>query len=70
MTCNETVLANHYRKANVFVFCDFYSHEIAPLKEITPDIPCTANLMDFFPGIDYFKFGKLLDRASWDNYPP
>lgn len=51
-------------------FCDFYSHEIAPLKEITPDIPCTANLMDFFPGIDYFKFGKLLDRASWDNYPP
>ena len=51
-------------------FCDFYSHEIAPLKEITPDIPCTANLMDFFPGIDYFKLGKLLDRASWDNYPP
>ena len=51
-------------------FCDFYRHEIAPLKEITPDIPCTANLMDFFPGIDYFKFGKLLDRASWDNYPP
>ena len=50
-------------------FCDFYSWEIAPLKEITPDIPCTANLMEFFPGIDYFKFAKLLDRVSWDNYP-
>ncbi len=51
-------------------FCDFYSWEIEPLKRITPNIPCTANLMDFFPGIDYFKFGKLLDVASWDNYPP
>ncbi|MBQ4640518.1 MAG: beta-galactosidase [Clostridia bacterium] len=51
-------------------FCDFYSWEIEPLKRITPNIPCTANLMDFFPGIDYFKLGKLLDRASWDNYPP
>ncbi len=49
--------------------CDFYLNEVAPLKRITPDIPCTANLMSTYPGIDYFALGKLLDRSSWDNYP-
>lgn len=68
-SCNLT-LNLAWRRFTSDQFCDFYSWEIAPLKEITPNIPCTANLMDFFPGIDYFKFGKLLDRASWDNYPP
>ena len=50
-------------------FCDFYAWEIEPLKRITPDIPCTANLMSTYPGINYFALGKLLDRSSWDNYP-
>ncbi len=49
--------------------CDFYINETAPLKRITPDIPCTTNLMSTYPGIDYFALGKLLDRSSWDNYP-
>ncbi len=49
--------------------CDFYLNEIAPLKRITPEIPCTTNLMSTYPGIDYFALGKLLDRSSWDNYP-
>ena len=49
--------------------CDFYLNEVAPLKRITPDIPCTTNLMSTYPGIDYFALGKLLDRSSWDNYP-
>jgi beta-galactosidase len=49
--------------------CNFYLNEIAPLKRITPDIPCTTNLMSTYPGIDYFALGKLLDRSSWDNYP-
>ncbi len=50
-------------------FIDFYEWEIAPLKEITPDIPCTANLMHIYDGIDYFTFAKHLDVVSWDNYP-
>ena len=49
--------------------CDFYLNEVEPLKRITPEIPCTTNLMSTFPGIDYFALGKLMDRASWDNYP-
>ncbi len=49
--------------------CDFYAHEIEPLKRITPDIPCTTNMMGTYPVINYFEMGKLLDRSSWDNYP-
>ena len=47
----------------------FYENEIAPLREITPDIPITNNLMRMFPDIDYQKFAEHLDLISWDNYP-
>ena len=50
-------------------FCDFYAWEIEPLRRITPDVPCTTNLMGTYPGINYFELGRLLDRSSWDNYP-
>ena len=50
-------------------FCDFYLWEIEPLKRITPDVPCTTNLMNTYEGINYFELGRLLDRSSWDNYP-
>ena len=48
---------------------DFYKNEIAPLREITPDVPITTNLMGTFPGLDYWKFAKEMDIVSWDNYP-
>lgn len=48
---------------------DFYLNEIEPLKRITPDVPCTTNLMSTYPGINYFDLGKVLDVSSWDNYP-
>ena len=47
----------------------FFENEIAPLREITPDIPVTANLMRMYTGIDYQKLAKKLDIVSWDNYP-
>lgn len=50
-------------------FVDFYRHETKPLKAITPDVPCTTNLMGTYPGIDYFRLSKELDVASWDSYP-
>jgi beta-galactosidase len=50
-------------------FVDFYLHETAPLKKITPAVPCTANLMGTYPGIDYFRLAEVLDVVSWDNYP-
>lgn len=50
-------------------FIDFYRAETEPLKRITPNVPCTTNLMGTYPGIDYFALAKALDFASWDNYP-
>ena len=47
----------------------FFENEIAPLKEITPNIPITTNFMKMYDGIDYQKFAKHLDLVSWDNYP-
>lgn len=47
----------------------FFENEIAPLREITPDIPVTANFMRMYTGIDYQKMAKKLDIVSWDNYP-
>lgn len=58
-----------WRRFTTQQFCDFYAWEIEPLKCITPDIPCTTNLMHTTRGINYFELGRLLDRSSWDNYP-
>ena len=48
---------------------DFMKNEIAPLREITPDVPVTTNFMGIYPGLDYYKFKDVLDVVSWDNYP-
>lgn len=48
---------------------DFMKNEIAPLKEITPDIPVTTNLMGTFPGFDQWYLSKYIDVVSWDSYP-
>ena len=54
---------------------DFYRHEIAPLRKITPNVPITTNFMGEVPnphpfaGLDYAKFAKEVDIISWDAYP-
>lgn len=53
---------------------DFMANEISPLKEITPQIPVTTNMMagqDMLPfeALDYARFKEVLDVASWDAYP-
>jgi beta-galactosidase len=48
---------------------DFYKNEIKPLREITPGVPVTTNMMGTYPGLDYWKFATELDVISWDNYP-
>ncbi len=47
----------------------FYENEIAPLREITPHIPVTTNLMRMRDGINYQELAKRMDLVSWDNYP-
>lgn len=48
---------------------EFIKNEIKPIKEITPDIPATTNLMGSYRGLDYFKIKDVIDVISWDNYP-
>jgi beta-galactosidase len=48
---------------------DFYLNEIAPLRELTPNVPITTNFMGLFPGLNYPKFSEVVDVVSWDSYP-
>ncbi|AEY65039.1 beta-galactosidase [Clostridium sp. BNL1100] len=48
---------------------DFFKNEIKPLRELTPDVPVTTNMMGTFPGIEYRELAKELDVVSWDSYP-
>ncbi|WP_138495010.1 beta-galactosidase [Paenibacillus pinistramenti] len=48
---------------------DFIKHEIAPLKAANPELPVTTNLMEYYEGLNYWKFADLLDVVSWDSYP-
>jgi beta-galactosidase len=50
-------------------FVDFYLAETEPLRRLSPQIPCTTNLMGTYPGIDYARLAEVLDVASWDSYP-
>lgn len=47
----------------------FFDNEVAPLREITPDIPVTTNFMAIYSGIDYQRFAPHVDLISWDSYP-
>lgn len=46
-----------------------YKLERDTVKEITPQIPITTNLMGFYKPLDYQKWGREMDFISWDNYP-
>ena len=48
---------------------DFIKAEIAPLRQLTPDLPVTTNLMEMFGGLNYFELADVLDFASFDSYP-
>jgi len=47
----------------------FMCHEIAALREFSPDVPVTTNMMGTFPGLNYWKMAPYLDVISWDSYP-
>lgn len=58
-----------YKRFNSDSILDCYRLEYEAVKEITPDIPVTTNLMGFYQVLDYQKWGKYMDVISWDNYP-
>lgn len=48
----------------------FFENEIAPLREFTPNVPVTTNMMGIYDGINYQKLAEKLDIISYDSYPP
>ncbi len=48
---------------------DFIRTETAPLREVTPHLPVTINMMYEFYDLDYHKVADVIDFASWDSYP-
>ena len=49
--------------------CDFMTREIAPLREFSPGVPVTTNLMGTFYDYNQHEMAAPLDFASWDSYP-
>ena len=47
-----------------------YRAEAAVLREITPYVPITTNLMGTFKPLDYHQWAREMDLVSWDSYPP
>lgn len=48
---------------------NFCQHEITPLKAINPELPTTANFMEYFYDYNYWQLAKAIDVISWDSYP-
>lgn len=48
---------------------EFMEMEYDSVKEITPNIPVTANYMTYYPVLNYREMRGKLDVISWDNYP-
>jgi beta-galactosidase len=46
-----------------------YLAERAVLRDETPSIPITTNLMGTFKPLDYHTWGPVMDIVSWDSYP-
>lgn len=48
---------------------DFIQNEIAPIRQHSPNLPVTINMMYEFYDLDYHKVADVIDFASWDSYP-
>jgi beta-galactosidase len=46
-----------------------FLNEARILREITPHVPVTTNLMGAFKPLDYFAWAPHLDVIAFDNYP-
>jgi beta-galactosidase len=46
-----------------------FENEARIVREISPEVPVTTNLMGAFFPLDYRVLAKSLDVVSWDNYP-
>ncbi|MDP9888824.1 beta-galactosidase [Pseudarthrobacter enclensis] len=59
-----------FQRFNSWALMDYYRELVAVLREVTPDIPCTTNLMasSATKSMDYFDWSKDLDVIANDHY--
>jgi len=67
-TCSQAISLDYNRFMSDSIL-ECYKREYKVIKEITPKIPITTNLMGTFKPLDYFKWAEHMDVVSWDNYP-
>ena len=48
---------------------DFIQAECAPIRELSPHLPVTVNMMFEFYDLNYHQIAEAIDIASWDSYP-
>ncbi len=48
---------------------DFIQNEVKPIRELSPELPVTINMMYEFYDLNYHKVADVIDFASWDSYP-
>lgn len=58
-----------WKRFITYITSDFIDNEAAVLRNVTPDIPLTTNLMGVWPGLNYWKLAEHIDIVSWDSYP-
>ena len=44
-------------------------NEADVLREVTPGVPVTTNMMGTYPELNYWRFAPALDVIAWDCYP-
>ena len=48
---------------------DFIQAECVPIRELSPNLPVTINMMFEFYDLNYHEIAEAIDIASWDSYP-
>ncbi|MDQ0922113.1 beta-galactosidase [Pseudarthrobacter sp. W1I19] len=59
-----------FQRFNSWALMDYYRELVAVLREVTPGVPCTTNLMasSATKSMDYFDWSKDLDVIANDHY--
>ena len=58
-----------WKRFTTWNMTDFMKHEIEVIRQYSPNVPVTANLMRLYNGLDYHEMAKDIDVISWDSYP-
>ncbi|GEN50057.1 beta-galactosidase [Alkalibacterium pelagium] len=62
-------LSIDYRRFNSESLLNNFIMEREAIREFDKETPVTTNFMGAYKPLDYFKWAKEMDIASWDNYP-